>query len=213
MTASSTGSPALKKLFADSPTPADYMRGYTAHFAKTVAAMDGAGLAEVAGLVERASTDGRTIFVLANGGSAAVASHFVNDMSVNAIVAGKRGFRCVSLTDNAESLTAVANDAGYENVFLFQLQCMMEKGDLVIALSVSGNSENVMRAVEYANANGAHTIGMSGFDGGRLAKAAKTVLHFPSSRDEYGPVEDAFSVVFHAVSGYLTQKRGRALHH
>jgi len=209
----SSAAPVLKSLYASSATPSAYMAGFTQHFAKMVSAMDAAKLAEVASLVEDASAAGRSIFVLANGGSAAVASHFVNDMSVNAIVAGKRGFRVLSLTDNVESVTAVANDAGYENIFLFQLQCMMEKGDLVIALSVSGNSENVMRAIDFANANGAHTVGMSGFDGGRLAKSAKTVLHFPSTRDEYGPVEDAFSVVFHAVSGYLTQKRGRPLHH
>jgi len=208
-----TPTPRLKALFTESGTASDYMQGFTTYFASMVAAMPGAALADLAERVERASDEGRTIFVMANGGSAAVASHFVNDMSVNAIVTGKRGFRVVSLTDNVESVTAVANDAGFENIFLFQLQCMMEPGDLVIALSVSGNSENVMRAIEYANLNDAHTVGICGFDGGRLAKGAKTVIHFPSSRDEYGPVEDAFSVVFHAVSGYLTQKRGRPLHH
>lgn len=208
-----TQTPRLKALFAAGGSASSYMKGFTTLFSEMVAAMPADALADLAQRVERASDEGRTIFVMANGGSAAVASHFVNDMSVNAIVAGKRGFRVLSLTDNVESVTAVANDAGFENIFLFQLQCMMAPGDLVIALSVSGNSENVMRAVEYANANGAHTVGICGFDGGRLAKGAKTVIHFPSSRDEYGPVEDAFSVVFHAVSGYLTQKRGRPLHH
>lgn len=205
--------PALKQLFTEAGSAAAYMRGYTDHMARLVASMDAEGLARIAELVERACDDARTIFVIANGGSAAVASHFVNDMGVNSLVAGRRGFRVVSLTDNVESVTAVANDAGYENVFLYQLRCMMEPGDLVIGLSVSGNSENVLRAIDYANENGAHSVGICGFAGGRLAKAAATVMHFPSSPDEYGPVEDAFSVVFHAVSGYLTQKRGRPLHH
>jgi D-sedoheptulose 7-phosphate isomerase len=181
--------------------------------ARLVEAMDADAIATIAELVERAAEDGKSVFVMANGGSAAVASHFVNDMGVNSIVARKKGFRVISLTDNVESVTAVANDAGYDNIFLYQLQCMMEPGDLVIGLSVSGNSENIVRAIEHANANGAHSVGLCGFDGGRLAKAATTVMHFPSTRDEYGPVEDAFSVVFHAVSGFLTQKRGRALHH
>lgn len=208
-----TSTPVLKSLFRDTKSAAAYMRGYTSHMAQLVDAMDADALATVTSLVESASDRGKSIFVMANGGSAAVASHFVNDMGVNSLVAGKRGFRVISLSDNAESITAVANDAGYENVFLFQLQCMLEPGDLVIGLSVSGNSENIIRAVEYANENGAHSVGLCGFQGGRLAKAAKTVMHFPSSPDEYGPVEDAFSVVFHAVSGYLTQKRGRPLHH
>jgi D-sedoheptulose 7-phosphate isomerase len=205
--------PVLKQLYASSASTPDYMRGFTTHMSAMIAAMDADALARVAELVEAASESGRTVFVMANGGSAAVASHFVNDMGVNSLVGGRRGFRVVSLTDNVESVTAVANDAGYDNVFLFQLQCMMEPGDLVIGLSVSGNSENIVRAIAYANANGAHSVGLCGFDGGRLAREAATVMHFPSTRDEYGPVEDAFSVVFHAVSGYLTQKRGRPLHH
>ena len=205
--------PALKAMYQGSNTAPEYMRRFTSHMARVVEAMDAEAIAALAGAVEAASDAGRTIFVMANGGSAAVASHFVNDMGVNSLVKGRRGFRVVSLTDNVEGVTAVANDAGYENVFLFQLQCMMEPGDLVIGLSVSGNSENVIRAIEYANANGAVSVGLCGFDGGRLATSARTVLHFPSSKDEYGPVEDAFSVVFHAVSGYLTQKRGRPLHH
>lgn len=205
--------PVLKSLFEKSLTAADYMHGYTSHMARLVEKMDSAVLAEIASLVEGASEQGKSIFVMANGGSAAVASHFVNDMGVNSLIAGKRGFRVISLTDNVEGVTAVANDAGYDNIFLFQLRCMMEPGDLVIGLSVSGNSENIVRAIEYANEQGAHSIGLCGFEGGRLANAARTVMRFPSTPDEYGPVEDAFSVVFHAVSGYLTQKRGRPLHH
>lgn len=205
--------PALKSLYANAGTTADYMAGYAELMATLVRSLDAVKCAELADLVERCAESRNTIFVMANGGSSAVASHFVNDLSVNSIVAGKKGFRVVSLTDNVESLTAVANDAGYENVFLFQLQCMMEPGDVVIGLSVSGNSPNILRAVEYANEHGAHTVGICGFDGGKLAQAAKTSMHFPSTRDEYGPVEDMFSVVFHAVSGYLTQKRGRPLHH
>lgn len=206
-------SPALKSIFASARSGTEYMASYADLMARLVGSLDAAKCAELAEQVERCAEGRNTIFVMANGGSSAVASHFVNDLSVNSIVAGKKGFRVVSLTDNVESLTAVANDAGYDNVFLFQLQCMMEPGDLVIGLSVSGNSPNILRAVEYANANGAHTVGLCGFDGGSLAKSAKSVMHFPSTRDEYGPVEDMFSVVFHAVSGYLTQKRGRPLHH
>lgn len=203
----------LKSLYEAAPDSPSYARGFLGLVARMVERIDAAAVANIAGLVDDAGAAGRTIYTLGNGGSAAVASHFVNDLGVNSWVDGKPGFRVCSLSDNIASVTAVANDAGFEEVFRRQLACNMKPGDVVIALSVSGNSPNVIRAVEYANEAGGVTIGLSGFDGGRLAKVAQHSVVIPSSQDEYGPVEDAFSVVFHAVSGYLTMRRGRFLHH
>ena len=204
---------ALKELYQQAASPAEYIAGYNQHFISLIAQLDADAIAEVVGVIEAAAAEGRTIFVVANGGSAAVASHFVNDMGVNSLVPERHGFRVLSLADNVESVAAVANDAGYEYIFEYQLRCNMMPGDVVIALSVSGNSPNVIRAIEYANANGAQTVGFCGFDGGRLAQTAQRCIHAPSTRDEYGPVEDIFSVLFHIISGYLTMKRGRFLHH
>jgi D-sedoheptulose 7-phosphate isomerase len=203
----------LKSLFLAAPDAAAYMRGSFQLIGRMLASLDEATVANLATLVEQTGAAGRTIYTLGNGGSAVVASHFVNDMGVNSWVEARPGFRVISLADSAASITAVANDVGLEEIFSRQLECGLVAGDLVIALSVSGNSPNVLRAVEFANGAGGVTVGLSGFDGGRLAKLARHAIVIPSSSDEYGPVEDAFSVIFHAVSSYLTMRRGRFLHH
>lgn len=203
----------LKNLFQEASSTSDYVSGFNKHMAEVITKLDADIIARVIDVVEQAAAKGNTIYTLANGGSAAVASHFVNDMGVNSLVKGLYGYRVVSLADNVESVTAVANDAGYENIFKFQLECGMVPGDVVIAMSVSGNSENVIRAVNYANEQGGVTVGFCGFDGGRLAEAAQIVVHSKTTKDEYGPVEDVFSILCHLISGYLTMKRGRFLHH
>jgi len=100
-------------------------------------------------------------------------------------------------------LTAIANDYGYEHVFAKQLEAQLSPGDVVVAISASGNSPNVLNAIEYANARGATTIGLTGFDGGRLAKMVRHAVHVPTERGEYGPVEDAHMVLDHLVGGYV----------
>jgi D-sedoheptulose 7-phosphate isomerase len=203
----------MKELFQRSSTPAQWARGYADRMTELLAAMDADSVASVIEAFDRASEENRTIYAIANGGSSAVASHLVNDLGPNSLVPRQTRFRVFSLSDNAESVTAIANDAGYENVFSYQLEANMEPGDLVLAMSVSGNSPNIIRAVEYAKENGGLTIGWTGFDGGRLAELADISVRFPSTRDEYGPVEDMFGILVHVVSGYLAMKRGRNLHH
>ena len=107
------------------------------------------------------------------------------------------------------SVTALANDASYEEIFSIQLAANMRPGDVVMALSVSGSSPNVVRAVEYANEHGGYTIGCCGFDGGKLAKISKLPIVIPSTKDEYGPVEDMFSVIMHIIQSYISMQRGR----
>jgi len=204
---------ALRTLFTESRTTGAYSTRFLAHMAKVLTQLDGEGIGRVVDAVAATHATGKTIYVIANGGSAAVGSHFVNDLGVNSLVPGKPGIRVFCLADNVEAITAVANDAGYENIFLFQLQCVLQPGDLVLAMSVSGNSPNILKAVEYAKANGARTIGLCGFEGGGLSKSADLVVHIPSTKDEYGPVEDAFSVICHIISGHLAMSQGRNLHH
>lgn len=203
----------LQQHYEDAGTARDYVTGVSALMADMVRDLDAEAVSVVIDIIERAAADGRHIYVFGNGGSAAVASHFVNDLGVNSLMEGEPGYRIHCLADNAASVTAVANDASYEDVFVRQLRNYMAEGDVVIAMSVSGNSENVVRAIGYANENGGTTIGFCGFEGGRLGDAARHVVHVPSTRDEYGPVEDAFSIVCHLVSSYLTMRRGRFLHH
>lgn len=203
----------LDTIFQSSAAPPQYMKQYFERVAELMRALDLAALEQVIQAIEAAAERGRTLFLIANGGSSAVASHFVNDAVVGAGVDGKPPLRALSLSDNVESVTAIANDAGYENIFATQLKMLLNPGDLVLAMSVSGNSENILRGVETARKMGGLTIGWSGFDGGRLAKACDLALVVPTTGDEYGPVEDMFSILEHAIITWLTLRRGKPLHH
>jgi len=164
-------------------------------------------------LTEEAVADDKTIFVMANGGSGAVANHWANDLGPNSVVPGQPGIRIVSLCENPGSITAVGNDVSFDDIFKVQLQSFMRPGDLVIALSVSGNSPNIISGMDYAREAGAVTVGISGMDGGALAGKCDHAIVVPSTRDEYGPAEDAFSVIMHVVVTYVMQHRGRRLAH
>ncbi len=205
--------PILDDLYKGTDSAQSYAEGYKDHYAKMVSALDTQGVAKAIEMIEQACADDKTIFFMANGGSAAVAAHWVNDLSANTVIDGQPGFRVMSLTDNAFSITALANDASFEEIFAIQLKANMRPGDVVMAMSVSGGSPNLVRGMEYANENGAHTIACTGMEGGRLKGAAELTIHTPSTADEYGPVEDMFSVFMHIITGYLTMKRGRPLFH
>lgn len=203
----------MQEIYKASAGPADYARRYCAHMAQVLAALDVETVGKAIEAMEQCSANGKTMFFIANGGSAATASHFVNDFVAGSYVEGAPKLRAYCLSDNAATVTALANDVGYEDVFAWQLKVNMIPGDLVYAMSVSGNSENIIRAVDYARANGATTVGISGFDGGRLAKSAEISVVIPSTKDEYGPVEDLFNVLDHIIIGYIAQHRGKTLHH
>lgn len=154
-------------------------------------------------LVQGRERDAR-IFFLGNGGSAATASHFANDLSIGTKSQGKP-FRVISLAENLSILTAIANDYGYEEIFTRQLRAQMLPDDIVVAISASGNSPNAVKAIEYANANGARTVALTGFDGGALKAIAHLAVHVPTSKGEYGQVEDAHLILNHLIGAYLTE--------
>ena len=136
---------------------------------------------------------------MGNGGSAASASHWVNDLTRWRA----KPFRAISLVDNAAIVTAYANDEGFEHIFRMQLQNLMTPGDAVVAISASGNSPNLVSALDYANAVGGVTIGLTGFSGGALREIANSGVHVPSEIGEYGPVEDAHMILGHLVTERL----------
>jgi D-sedoheptulose 7-phosphate isomerase len=119
----------------------------------------------------------------------------------------------MSLADSGPAVTALGNDVCFEEIFAEQLRAWMRPGDLLIVMSCSGNSPNVLRAVEQARQCGGKTAGVVGFDGGKLRDLVDLPIHIESGCDEYGPVEDAFSVVMHAVCGYIIMSRGRMMRH
>lgn len=120
-------------------------------------------------LLVEASLSGHAVYIMGNGGSAATASHMANDLAKGAHVPGAPGFKAMALADNVPLLTAWANDTEYANVFVKQLAPWVEADDVVIGISGSGNSENVLRAIDLAQERGAKTIGFTGYDGGKLA--------------------------------------------
>lgn len=154
----------------------------------------------------RACVGERTVFLIGNGGSAANASHFAQDLNKGTRPPGGAGrrFRAVSLTDNVSFITALANDEGYERVFVEQLATLSRPGDVLVAISGSGNSPNVLRAVEYANGHGITTLGMTGLDGGRLGAIVKAAVRIPS--EDIGLVEAVHAVLFHLAVSLLRER-------
>ncbi len=148
----------------------------------------------------------RTLFLFGNGGSAAGASHFAQDLNKGTVldVRQTKRFRAIALTDNVSFLTALANDDGYDSVFVEQLLTLGCPGDVAIAISCSGNSPSVLNAIDYANANGMATIGVTGGNGGRLRQAAQISVVVPS--DNIGLVEAVHSVLFHAAVSQLRSR-------
>ena len=160
--------------------------------------VDVAAVERVVEIILEAYRRGRHVYVLGNGGSASTASHFACDLSKATIVEGRARLRVTSLTDNVALLTAWANDTSYENVFAEQLSNLVNAGDVVVAISASGNSPNVLAAVETGRARGAITVAIVGFTGGLLQPAVDAAVYVPS--DSYGVVEDCHLVLEHAIT-------------
>ena len=151
----------------------------------------------------RAREEQQRIFVCGNGGSASTASHFVTDMVKGASFGRPSRFRIMALTDSLPTITAYSNDISYECVFVEQLKNFAEPGDVLIAVSGSGNSPNVLRAVEFANSIGCRTIGLSGRDGGQLGRLVALNLQVP--HPHMGRIEDGHMVMLHMISYYFME--------
>lgn len=154
-------------------------------------------IAEIVEVIYNAYLNNRQIFIMGNGGSAATASHFARDLRIGTAVEGKPRVRATSITDNMAMITALANDVNYEAIFKEQLVGQLQAGDVVIGISASGNSPNVLRAIEYARENGAVTIALTGFGGGKLKDLVDKAI-IVASRD-YGQVEDVHLSLSHMI--------------
>ena len=171
---------------------------YLSQVARTLTTLPREPLQRIAqALWETYDHDG-TILICGNGGSAATASHFACDLAKWTISAGRRRVRALALTDNVPVMTAWSNDLSYEGLFLEQLISHYRPGDLLFAISGSGNSPNVLRAIDWANQRGAPTVGLSGFDGGRMSQLVRHSLHIDNH--VMPQVEDAHMAVCHALA-------------
>jgi len=149
-----------------------------------------------------ARENGATIFCIGNGGSAATASHFANDLAF-CTNEYKKPFKVMSITDNVAALTALGNDYGYDEIFIRQLKIYAKKGDVLVGISASGNSQNLINAFEYASTSDMKTLALTGFDGGIMKKIADYGVHIPTGKKEYGPAEDLHMILDHLVGNYL----------
>jgi D-sedoheptulose 7-phosphate isomerase len=176
---------------------------YLARVAEAAARVDRTALEGFLELLKGAYRVGRTIFLLGNGGSAANASHFAQDLAKGTLpgLGQSRRFRALALTNDVSLITALANDEGYDRIFEQQLMTLARAGDLVLAISCSGNSPNVVRAVEYANAHGMITVGITAGDGGRLGQMANHVVAVPTA--DVGLAEAVHAILFHLTVDVL----------
>lgn len=180
-----------------------FMSRYASYLTGLLENLDIVGLESASRLLSAAYREGRSIYCLGNGGSAATASHFATDLAWGRRIKGETRPRAISLCANVPLMTALSNDLGYESVFVEQLKGLLQPGDVVVAISASGNSENVVQAVQYANEHSGNSVGLVGFDGGKLKSQCHACIHVETPAGMYELVEDVHHAVCHMLSGHL----------
>lgn len=189
------------------PSIAPTAHAYLKELARLLESVDVTALDAVVDTIRGARDRGAMVFIAGNGGSAATATHWVNDLCKAATRSGRRPIRAACLSDNVSWLTALGNDEGYERVFSGQLGNLAEPGDVLVVISASGNSPNLLRAVEYAASIGVRTVGLLGFDGGALRTMVDDSVWIETAPGEYGLVESAHSVLADIITTYLIDDR------
>lgn len=195
-----------KTLLEGGRNPLSYFLNYGQYVARLLSSLDYDSINNVVECFIRARELRSTIYFAGNGGSAATASHFAQDLGeVGRKTKGKL-FRTVSLTDNVSFITAMGNDYGYENIFTGQMSNLFGKDDVLVAISASGNSPNVVEAARLAKQLGGVTVGLVGFDGGKLSELCDHVIHVETNKGEYGPVEDIHLIIDHMITSHIILK-------
>ena len=184
------------------PDPIAFADSYLDHLRLVLRSLDTDEIGRFIETLLDARERGATIFLIGNGGSAATASHWANDLALGTN-AYEHPFRALSLTDNVAVLTALGNDLGYDEIFVRQLRILGKKGDVLVGISASGNSPNLLKAFEHSLSVGIKTIAITGFDGGKMKTMADEGIHVPTAPGEYGPAEDVHMVLNHLVGAYL----------
>ena len=190
----------LDRIFTDDA--AEFARRYLQYLNDVLQAIDPEAIARFVKTLLEARARDAVVYFIGNGGSAATANHFANDLAIGTN-SYEKPFRVISLADNQSIITAIGNDFGYEEVFVRQLRVMGKSGDVLVAISASGNSLNLIRAIEYAGSVDIKTVAITAFDGGRMKQIANEVIHVHTGPKEYGPAEDAHMVLDHLVGSYL----------
>ena len=186
------------------------------HLAKTIESINSLDESKLTFFVEKIMetiAKKNTIFFAGNGGSASTASHFVNDLltaytyeqTVERPFTHKKA-KVQSLTESTGIVTGLTNDFNFDDIFVNQLRTISDVGDMLVIITASGNSQNLLNAVSYANENGIFTVAIVGFDGGKVSKMAQLVIHAKTDKGDYGPAEDVHLVINHAVASLIRDK-------
>jgi D-sedoheptulose 7-phosphate isomerase len=184
------------------PNPVDFAQAYLKYLQTVLLRINAVEVGNFIEILLKARERGSTIFFIGNGGSAATASHFANDIAIGTN-SYEKPFRALSLTDNVPLITALGNDFGYDEIFVRQLRVLGKSGDVLVGISASGNSPNLVTAFDYANTTGITTVAITAFDGGKMKSISHHGIHVPTGPKEYGPAEDAHMVLDHLIGAYL----------
>lgn len=183
-----------------------FVKEYISRLKNILDSLDVNVITEIIDALETTIHKKSRIYILGNGGSSATASHMVNDLGAGLRRREIINFDVVSLGDNSPVVTAIANDIGYENIYYMQMKGLLSSSDIVIAISCSGDSPNIIKAVDYAKELGCIIIGVTGFDGGYLKQKSDINFHVHAPTGEYGLVEDAHMVLDHIIYSYYIQR-------
>ncbi len=184
---------------------AAYLDAYVEELSRAAKSIESAAFEGAAAILVEAYLHGARMFSCGNGGSASIANHMQCDHVKGIRTATDLSPHVLSLSNNVELLTAIANDTGYENIFVYQLQSQSEPGDVLLAVSSSGRSPNIVRALTWARDQGLRTIAVTGFDGGTARAVAEVSVHVDCAN--YGIVEDLHQAIMHALAQYIRQSR------
>jgi D-sedoheptulose 7-phosphate isomerase len=197
----------LEKIYMEHQI-AGFAVGYFRYLSELMRSLDIMAIEDFMYALEFARVNNQTIFVVGNGGSASTASHIATDigMALEKVQNPGEPFRVMALTDNAALMTALGNDYGYEDIFTKQLNVHYKDGDVLVVISASGNSPNVVKAAEWVHARGGKVLGLLGFDGGALQAKCDVAITAKTPKGEYGPVEDVHLIVNHMFTSWLQFK-------
>lgn len=184
----------------------NFTKEYIKNLKNLLDMVDESVVASIVEQIEKTVEKKSKLYVLGNGGSSATASHMANDLAIGLKRRDIISIDVISLGDNSAVTSAIANDIGYENIFYMQLKDILSPDDVVLAISCSGNSANIVKAVEYSKEIGSTIIGVSGFDGGKLKELSDIKFHVDAPKDEYGLVEDIHMILDHIIYSYYIQK-------
>lgn len=195
----------IERMVSEARSVQQFARSYFRYLTKLLDEIDTDAITALIEELELSCKNGNTVFIAGNGGSAATASHMANDIGLDVMKKSSTNplFRVLSLTDNVPLITAIGNDDGYENIFLYQLKTLYRPGDKLLVISASGNSRNVVSAAQFVKQQGGTVMGLVGFDGGRLKDICDITIHVKTPKGEYGPVEDIHMIMDHLITNYL----------